>query len=39
MGHENVSEGGEEVKNLQLTSTISLGAIFFLTYHYRSVHC
>ena len=39
MGHRNVSEVGEEVKNLQLTSKIALGATFFLTYQYQTVHC
>jgi len=39
MGHRNVSEVGEEVKSLQLTSTIPLGATFFLTYQYQTVHC
>jgi hypothetical protein len=38
MGHRNVSEVGEEVKNLQLTSTISLGANIF-SHLSVSVHC
>jgi len=38
MGHRNVSEVGEEVKNLQFTLTTSLGATFFLTYQYQTVH-